>query len=749
MEHPGRRAPGCRDGGDPACADGLVWNPSGFIEQSLGLPVFRPGTDTASEVLGGPILFAPPKHFASQPLAGPPIAAHNHPTGDAASAASWASGRAVSQGIPQADGYLRLHPSPAHVPWMGPSVSTAAPAPAGTVGWASTSCAVSPVAAAYDADPISGPDMANGLLDFPFGQALDSELGAVFDASGSLTVPFAPWSDASLRLSPAHSDLSSSAALLVEDSSSTFSTLHNSRPPSASPSISFVYDAVSANRASVVGQQKKRKARTRTPTLEIIHFKPDESPPEDRPKKRRANDTEGTAGNTSRTLKKVTYEDENGEMRGIMMTFGNPEHHRSRFTPEKRLETKLARREGVCSRCQASKRKCDLALKDSLYVPCTRCSTSRLYKNVSPLPCFKSILKEVMFFRDGPAANEPFFTERFKRLTIEDISKPNVPVRNLQLTQRVGHKLMIYASEFVPLPGDKVSLAWKDARGNQREMRMPPFCLTNMQKVTAQVCQYIYVAKQSYLQSHALSSGDELERKTVKVAMEYAKAKPGSLVAMALDLWAISRMIEIEWEMCGPDTLGVSEITDPTDPRRGKIPIPPMMDTQLDQIVIKEVLYPLKQKFLDQFEARISPMRTEDWFDIYLTSFVVLDHIERLACHSAHHANLHAMPSKFSNVSFLTNVFHTAKVILSRFHFVCNGSAPLALDWDSPSAQAMSKLDSDQIAFMKETQALIKARDNDIISLRTTHNYGSPLYWSSQLFTREWDDSPARVIEVT
>jgi hypothetical protein len=363
MEHPGRRQPGCHDGDNPACVDGLVWNPSfGFVDQSWGLsPVFRPGPGTASDVPGGPIVFAPPKHFASHRLAGSSIAAHDHPTGDAASAASWAAGYAVSQDIPQAsrnaDEYLPLRPSHAHVPWVGPPVSPAAPVPAGTVGWASTSCAVSPVAAPYDADPISGPDVANGPLGFPFGQVLDSQLGTVFDHSGSLTVPFAPWSGASLRVSPAHSDLSSSTALLVEDSSSTFSALHDSRPPSASPSIPFIHDSVSANPVSAVGQQKKRKPQTPTPKLEIIHFKPDESPPDDRPKKRRVNDTEGSAGNTPRTLKKVTYEDENGEMRGTMMTFGNPEHHRSRFTPQKRLETKLARREGVCSRCQASKRK--------------------------------------------------------------------------------------------------------------------------------------------------------------------------------------------------------------------------------------------------------------------------------------------------------------------------------------------------------------------------------------------------------
>jgi hypothetical protein len=51
-----------------------------------------------------------------------------------------------------------------------------------------------------------------------------------------------------------------------------------------------------------------------------------------------------------------------------------------------------------------------------------------------------------------------------------------------------------------------------------------------MQKVTAQVCQYIYVAKQSYLGSYALSSNDELVANSVKMAMEYAKVKPVGLI---------------------------------------------------------------------------------------------------------------------------------------------------------------------------------------------------------------------------
>lgn len=73
-----------------------------------------------------------------------------------------------------------------------------------------------------------------------------------------------------------------------------------------------------------------------------------------------------------------------------------------------------------------------------------------------------------------------------------------------------------------------------------------------------------------------------------------------------------------------------------------------MMDTQLDQIVIHNVLNPLRKDLLDQLEARISPFKREDWFDIYLTSFIVLNHIERLAKHSAYHAELHNMTVSIS-----------------------------------------------------------------------------------------------------
>jgi hypothetical protein len=170
-------------------------------------------------------------------------------------------------------------------------------------------------------------------------------------------------------------------------------------------------------------------------------------------------------------------------------------------------------------------------------------------------------------------------------------------------------------------------------------------------------------------------------------------------------------MIEIPWQMCGEDTLGVSRIDDLSSPHHARIPIPPIMDTQLDQIVIQHILRPLRATVLRKFEHLISPARPEAFWDVYLAAFILLNHIERLARHSVFQARRHTMPGKFSNIPILEGFFHAAKSILARFHFVCNGSAPLrTVDWSSADAAAMARLDPQQVAFMRETQVMIQSK---------------------------------------
>ncbi|KXX78005.1 hypothetical protein MMYC01_201721 [Madurella mycetomatis] len=450
-------------------------------------------------------------------------------------------------------------------------------------------------------------------------------------------------------------------------------------------------------------------------------------------------------GIASQTLEEILKTDENGQVKGAFTTFGKRVRTRAAPSHEKRLQIAQARKEGVCGRCKKSKRQCDLAQKQSPYLSCTLCACKKLYKNVPRMPCFKETLQDILFYRPGPAENEPFYTKRSTVYDLGDLSVPNAPVKTLILTQNIkGHQLSVYAAEFLPMPGDVTSYKWRDVTGEPCTMQMPNFCLTNINEVENHLHQYIKSAKCYYLRS--LESEDKLAWMTACAAIPYAQNRD-SLIADVLDLWAISRMIEVPWEICGTDTLGIPPIRHFNNPRRERIPIPPIMDTQLDQIVIKRILNPLRAKVVRKFELLITPAKPETWFEVYLSAFLLLNHIEQLARHSTSHAQMHALPSKYSNLDFLRAAFHTAKSILARFHFMCNGSAPFRLDWKSPKTAAMAKLEPSQVEFMELTQSMIKTRETEVLNLRETHQYEKSLYWCGQLFFENWDASPVHVVD--
>lgn len=115
------------------------------------------------------------------------------------------------------------------------------------------------------------------------------------------------------------------------------------------------------------------------------------------------------------------------------------------------------------------------------------------------------------------------------------------------------------------------------------------------------------------------------------------------MTSMAVDMWAYCRVIEKEWKICGEDTLDLPPITDPKSPWYGFIPITPVMDVQLDQIVIRDVLQPLRTKLVTKFQETIENYRPDTWFDCYFTIFMVLNHMEMAAAHGNRFSKSHGL----------------------------------------------------------------------------------------------------------
>jgi hypothetical protein len=74
--------------------------------------------------------------------------------------------------------------------------------------------------------------------------------------------------------------------------------------------------------------------------------------------------------------------------------------------------------------------------------------------------------------------------------------------------------------------------------------------------------------------------------------------------------------------------IGLEPTNELGHPFNGIIPVTPVMDTQLDDIVIRDLLIPLTQRLLKNLKAKMDERKTANWLEIYLAMFVVMSNME-------------------------------------------------------------------------------------------------------------------------
>lgn len=108
------------------------------------------------------------------------------------------------------------------------------------------------------------------------------------------------------------------------------------------------------------------------------------------------------------------------------------------------------------------------------------------------------------------------------------------------------------------------------------------------------------------------------------------------LVERALKLWVACRFIEKPWSITGSETLGMSTHPNPNCPYHTRVPVPPIVDLQIDLIVINEILQPELRKILKLLKEKLeSTDPWTDWFEIYLAYFIILHNVELTMAHDA------------------------------------------------------------------------------------------------------------------
>jgi hypothetical protein len=128
------------------------------------------------------------------------------------------------------------------------------------------------------------------------------------------------------------------------------------------------------------------------------------------------------------------------------------------------------------------------------------------------------------------------------------------------------------------------------------------------------------------------------------------------LVERALELWVCCRFIEEPWSIIGSETLGMSRNVNPNCPYYDRIPVPPIVDLQIDLIVINELLQPKLRKILKMVKKMLETSDPwNSWFEIYLAYFILLHNVELTMAHDAwfvKRSNLKVRLQIFRNIMY-------------------------------------------------------------------------------------------------
>ena len=181
------------------------------------------------------------------------------------------------------------------------------------------------------------------------------------------------------------------------------------------------------------------------------------------------------------------------------------------------------------------------------------------------------------------------------------------------------------------------------------------------------------------------------------------------MVTKALKLLAVNRMIELDWTICNSEALGQLPISDIESPWHGKVPVTPVMDTQLDQIIIQLFLIPLRLDLLQILQTRLYSGRKEDWFETFLVVFILCTNTEWLLRHSQKNARRYGARNRYNSMRLAEEYFHGTRILLAHFQHLCS-LKPLRLKSKVKANSSEYSLRSHEVDFLQKFNKLVEEK---------------------------------------
>lgn len=101
-----------------------------------------------------------------------------------------------------------------------------------------------------------------------------------------------------------------------------------------------------------------------------------------------------------------------------------------------------------------------------------------------------------------------------------------------------------------------------------------------------------------------------------------------NLVHNALRVWVGTHLSAgVSFVLCGEETLGLEKLNDSSIHYDQTIPPPPVLDHQIDVIMIHH-LEKLQAQILKDLKKKVFNGNQKEWFEIFLVIFILLDNLE-------------------------------------------------------------------------------------------------------------------------
>jgi len=301
------------------------------------------------------------------------------------------------------------------------------------------------------------------------------------------------------------------------------------------------------------------------------------------------------------------------------------------------------------------------------------------------------------------------------------------PSKTIELSQDwTSNTLSIELDRYRPRDTDKQYYSWYDDNV-EKHYDTPAYGITNSRVASSTIERFLLQNFEGYIDSH-LRDAFKITQRTFQTALRH---KHLPLVDRALKLWVGCRFIENPWSIVGLEKLGMSRHPNPNCPYHKKIPVPPIVDLQIDCFVINDLLQPELTKISKMLKEMLwksnSPCR--DWFEIYLAYFILLQNVELTMAHDAWFVKRNNLKTKYSNKPLVDTIMQGATTLLTCFHYAHQGYEPFS----NLELEKTGSWTEEQKGYIKDIRGMLGEIGGDHV-----HDPAKELFWTSQLHKPDW-----------